>query len=164
MKKIQDVSGFIFILCVFVLTIISILGVWKVLNDDVITKSAETIGLLAVVAVVIIAAGKFIDKGQMLDSPVNPVFSGIRHLTIATLIASATLLALTGVLAIWDVLKGDTLSKSLTTLSIVAFSSIVIVITCLERENRKVFSQDMSGWTILLVAILGWVLLRFIFW
>lgn len=166
MKKIQDVSAFVFISCVGVLAAISILGIWKVLNQDVINKSIQTISLLAVVTVIIIVAGKFFDKNEEQSAegvpmvPVaNPAFSSLRHFTVVTLIGSVTILALLGVLAIWDVLAGEALSKSLSSMSILAFASLVVVMTCLQRENHKLMKAKVSGWAIFGLVILGWMLL-----
>jgi len=87
MKKIQDIAGFVFVSSVAVLSVVSVLGIWEVFERDVITKSFETLGLLAVVAVIIIAAGKFIDhkpeEGLVEVAPVpNPLFRSIRRITV----------------------------------------------------------------------------------
>jgi uncharacterized membrane protein YidH (DUF202 family) len=103
-------------------------------------KSFETIGLLGIVALIVIAAGRVIETKQadgMLPLP-NPAFSALRHLTVVVLILCAVLLALLGILAIWDVIADkDTLYKSIGSLAIITFSSFIIVITCLDREGKS---------------------------
>src|SRR3989339_1453528 len=173
MKKIQNGAAFVFILSVVILATISICGVWKIFSDDVITKSIQTFGLLSVVAVIVIIAGRFIDSREQLTVSntgaveslpfSNPVFTSIRQITLGVLIISISLLALFGVLAIWDVLSGEVLNKSLSSIAIIAFASVVIVITCLEREKHKLMQQKMSGGVILLLLILGWILLSSLF-
>ncbi len=173
MKKVQNGAAFIFIVSAVILAIISICGVWKIFNDDVITKSIQTFGLLSIVAVIVIITGRFIDSREQLavsntgavDSlPFsNPAFTTIRQITLAVLIASVSILALLGVLAIWKVLSGEILNKSLSSIAIIAFTSIAIVITCLEREKHKLMHQKMSGGIILLLILLAWIFLTFLF-
>ena len=173
MKKIQNGAAYVFILSVVILATISICGVWKIFDADVITKSIQTFGLLSIVAVIVIIAGRFIDSREQLSVSSNgvaeslpfsnPVFTSIRKITLALLITSVSLLALFGVLAIWDILSGEILNKSLSSIAIIAFASIVIVITCLEREKHKLMQQKMSGGVILLLILLGWVFLQALF-
>lgn len=169
MKKIQDGSAFIFIICVLVLTVISIMGVWDVLGKDVITKSMQTVGLLAVVSMIVIAAGKFVDsKKQMAIDPVtntaievpvqiNQGFPVIRHITVVLLIIATTMLALLAVLGIWDVLSGETLHKSLSSIAIIVFSSLIIVAVSMERENNKLLKTKISGGLVFIVIVVAWI-------
>ena len=73
----------------------------------------------------------------------NPKFRAIRNITLIVLIVSAALLTLLGVLAIWGVINdSSTVSKSLSSLAIIAFSALIIVMVCREREgvspNKKI--------------------------
>ncbi|MFA6077219.1 MAG: hypothetical protein WC735_04060 [Candidatus Paceibacterota bacterium] len=173
MKKIQNGAAFVFIVSVFILTAISICGVWKIFSDDVITKSIQTFGLLSIVAVIVIIAGRFVDSREQLAVSStgavetvpfsNPAFTTTRKITLAILIISISLLAFLGVLAIWDVLSGEILNKSLSSIAIIAFASVVVVITCLEREKHKLMHQKMSGGVILLMLLFGWFFLSFLF-
>ena len=61
MKKIQGYAAGFFVFAVAFLGMISILGVWNVFSGDVITKSFETLGVLAGVAAIVMIAGRFID-------------------------------------------------------------------------------------------------------
>jgi hypothetical protein len=156
MSKIQDTAGFLFIFCVALLSAISVLGIWDFFDDDVIGKSFMSIGILAAVAVIVMVAGRFMDKQHMLEvSPgstvatevmpaVNPAFTALRHITLVTLIISVSLLALVGILAIWEVLEGDTVYKSLATMGVFAFSSAIIVLTCLVRENHPLLRHELG--------------------
>lgn len=178
MRKIQDTAAFVFIFCVGLLSLISVLGVWEFFNRDVIGKSFFSIGLLAVVAIIVMVAARFMDKSpEHLEVPqgsagaveaaivINPLFTELRHLTLVVLIASVSLLALVGVLAIWEVIAGDTVYKSLATMGIFAFSSFIIVVTCLDRENHKLLHRagekksSMGIGSIILLSILGlWIM------
>ncbi|MSR73411.1 hypothetical protein EXS61_02320 [Candidatus Parcubacteria bacterium] len=151
MKKVQDVAGFFFVFAVTLLSIISILGIWDFFSGDVIEKSFETLGVLAVVAVVIIVGGKFMEgkssaDGMPMPVLVNPSFKVIRRGTVVILIVSASILALLGVLAIWDVITDkDVLYKSLSSLGTLVFASLVIVMTCLEREDSPMLRRQGKG-------------------
>ena len=59
MKKIQDVAVIVFLSALGVLSVISILGVWDFFGKDVITKSFETIGFLAVISVIVMISAHF---------------------------------------------------------------------------------------------------------
>jgi hypothetical protein len=174
-KKLQNTAAFVFIACVVVLSIVSILGIWKIFSDDVITKSFQTMGLLGGVAIIIIAAGRFVDSRQENVAPVpgvtdvsvapniNPAFTSIRHVTLATLIASVAILALIGVLSIWDVISGTMVNKSASSIGVLAFSSLIIVITCLEREQHRLMRQKISGGMALIAIIVLWTLWSLVF-
>ncbi len=172
MKKIADIAAYLFILAVVILGVVSILGVWDFFSNDVIYKSFQSIGLLALVAVIILVADHFIDhraapasatglpegsQAPVIASESSAIFKGVRMFTLYILIASIVLLALAGIMAIWEVLSGEVLHKSLASIAIAAFSSLVIVVTCLERENNLIlYKKKISGGMIFLVLILAW--------
>lgn len=170
MKKIQDGAAQFFIVCTGILGIVSVFGIWHVFAADVITKSFETIGLLAGVTVIVSIASQFIDRGHehkamSSDSngaiitevePVNPIFAAIRKSAIAVLIVSAVVLAFIGILSIWDVLDHDAITKSLSSLAIVAFDVFIIILTCLEREKDMMHGskgKPLSGGAIALIGL-----------
>lgn len=164
-KAVQDIAAGLFIACVALLTAVSVLGVWELFDGDVIEKSFATLGLLALVAMIVIGAGKFVGDPSVVLEPVpRPGYRATRNITLTSLIVSSSLLALLGVLSIWDVIT-DTkiIHKSLTTLGIIAFSSLIIVMVCLEREQnqfwRKYAKGKFSGGSIIGFIILGWLVL-----
>ena len=165
---IQNTAAGLFIICVSVLSAVSILGVWEFFSSDVITKSFETLGLLAFVAVLVIVASKFVGDPHAIDeAPVShPGYHAIRNITLVTMIASSVLLALLGVLSIWDVISDtSTIHKSLSSLGIIAFASMIIVMVCLEREQHpfwKKRAREMTGGSVLAAILLIWLLLAFI--
>ncbi len=166
MRFLQDIASMLFIVAVEVLAIVSVLGIWKVFGNDVIEKSVMTLMLLMVVTVVVIIAGRFVEHRSAQDSalppPVpNPLFKTTRQLTLGILIACATLLALLGVLSIWEVIADkEVLYRSLGTLAVLAFAAFVIVLACLERERIAIFKKESAGWTwgsIVGVLFLLWI-------
>lgn len=152
MKSIQNTAAGLLILAVGVLSVVSIFGVWDIFARDVITKSFQTIGLLAMVAVIIMVAGRFIESrqqagGQMVPAMPSPAFRSIRSVTLTILIISVALLAFLGILAIWEVVQDrDILYKSLSSLGILAFGAFLMTMICLERENK--FQKEGSGLSI----------------
>jgi hypothetical protein len=148
MKKIQDIAALFFITAVAVLSVISILGVWNFLEHDVIMKSFETLGLLAFAAVIVIVAGHFIgshaEVGALPEVP-NPLFNELRKGTIGLVIVSVSILALLGVLSIWEVVGKEILNKSFTSLLVIAFGAFVMILTCLEREGWLSESKANGG-------------------
>lgn len=166
MYKIQNTAAYIFIVAVGILSVISVLGVWDFFSDDVITKSFSTIGLLAVVAVIVMVAGRFIGVGH--EQPVDgatvampsPVFPAIRKATLSVLIVAVSLLALLGVLAIWELIKDkEVLYRSLSSLGVLAFGAFVMTLTCLEREGKlQRAGKGVSGGAILGTIIIAWMI------
>lgn len=159
---IQNTAAGFFIACVAVLSIISIFGVWEIFSDDVILKSFQTLGLLAFVAVVVIVASRFVGDPSATEEVVpNPAFRAVRNVTLATLIGSSAFLAFLGVLSIWEVITDkDILFKTLGSLCITAFSSLIIVMVCLEREKNKAWekhSGQITGGTFIAGVILIWL-------
>lgn len=161
MKKLQGYAAGSFIFAVIVLGAISIAGIWKVFDNDVIIKSFETLGLLAVVSLVVIAAGQFMGS-KPVDATIyvpNPGWTSLRKGTLGLLIAAVAILALLGVLTIWDVITDkDVLYKSLGTLAVLAFNSFIIVLTCKTMEGdlnavRADGQKTASGAHLIAVAI-----------
>jgi len=167
--KVANITSIVFIFGLYILGFISILGIWEFFDKDVISKSFQTIGFLMFATVVILVAAKFLGKDQVSTPP--PVFASVRRITIGVLIVSASLLALTGVLAIWDVLDGSAVQHSMASLGILAFVSFVSVMVCLEREGSQMLQHKFSsgrivGWAIF-ILILFWFAStfgRFLFW
>lgn len=166
---IQNIAAGFFIACVLVLTIVSILGIWSIFSNDVIAKSFETLGILALVAIIVIVASKFVGDPSAEAEPAMPShgYRSIRNSTLVTLIVSSTLLAFLGVLSIWDVITStDILHKSLSSLSIIAFSSLIIVMVCLEREQNsfwKKHGREMTGGSVILGIVLIILLANLVF-
>ena len=165
---IQNSAAGFFIVAVVILSFVAILGVWDFFSSDVITKSFETLGLLAMVALVVMVASKFV--GDPTDPTTivvaNPLFRAMRNITLGTLIVSSAFLALLGVMAIWDVITDhQVLAKSLSSLAILAFASLVIVITCLDREGSEFWEKrgkEISGGAIFVAIILVWIMAAFL--
>lgn len=169
MNKIHSLSSGFFVLSVAILSLISILGVWDFFSGDVIMKSFQTLGLLAFISVVVIVSGRFIE-GRTEGVPTifvpNPIFKSIRQATLGVLIVSSALLALLGVLSIWEVITDkEVLFKSLSSLGIIAFASLIIVVTCLEREDSPLLKQNskVSFGGVVIGAILLYIFLGSMF-
>jgi hypothetical protein len=164
MRALQNGAGILFISCLAILSVIAILGVWDFFTQDVIWKSFQTLGICALVAAVVMIAGRFMDASPDLSpgaSGMIQMFKAIRYLTLSTLIAAVSLLALVGVLAIWDVITNtDVVYKSLSSIAIIAFSSYIAVAVCLERENHVLWQRRSSEFSVgglIALGILFWI-------
>jgi len=158
-------AAFAFVLALAILTGVCVLGVWEFFSNDVIWKSFETVGLLALVAVIIIVASRFLGFGGTSSSSLipNPVFSSLRRITLGVLIASAALLAFVGVLTIWDVIPdAEVLYKAIGSLAVLAFGAFLMVVTCMERENNPLLkSQSVSVGGVITALILLYLIFAF---
>lgn len=163
MKKIQDLAALLFIAAVALLSTVAVLGVWDFFTGDVIVKSFETLGLLAVAAVIVIVAGHFIGHGTAVTPELpNPFFHQLRKGTIGIVIVSVSILALLGVLAIWDVIADkQVLYRSFISLLIVAFGAFIMVLTCLEREGGEAPQGEHKGFSggVIVAIVLGLLVL-----
>ena len=173
MQKIQDWASGVFIFVAGLLAMVSLLGIWSVFDKDVIIKSFETFGVLAVIAIVILVASRFIENKSAQTEEVkvvNPIFQSIRKITVGFLIAAVSFLAFLGVMSIWEVIQDkEILNKSLASVALLAFSAFVVVMVCLEREGSeftKKREREISVGGIIIFIVLLWILLSFsrFFW
>ena len=151
MKKLQDYSALLFIVSLIILTIVSVLGIWKFFEGDVVAKSFETIGLLAVVSGIIMFAGKYMGS-NVQEYPVagevpqpSLMFPKVRFGTVVALVVSLVVAAFLGVLSIWEVLSSDILNKSWSSIAVIGFCSLIIILVCLIREGHKFFSSNSDS-------------------
>lgn len=166
-NTIQNFAASLFVLCVVVLSAISVLGVWDYFSGDVIWKSFQTLGIVALVAIVVMVASKFVGDPEDPATPAmqNPEFRLIRNITMSTLIAASVLLAFLGVLSIWEVIADkQVLGKSLASLAIVGFSSLIIVLVCLEREKNPLWEKrggEVTLGGVVAAVIFMWIMVAF---
>lgn len=144
MKSIKNISAYFFIFAVAVLSVVSIMGVWDIFGEDVIWKSFKTLGLLAVVAMIVIISGDHISNssktGADIEERPSPVWTEIRKVTVFILIVAVSILALLGVLSIWEVIEDkDVQYKTLSSLAILSFGALIVIVTCrnMEGANKK---------------------------
>ena len=142
-KTILDSAAYIFILAVIVLTLIMVAGIWDFLDRDVIDKSAQTLGVLGFISLMILLVGHFSGKGnkenqqEIIHVP-DPLFQSIRKTTVVVFIFLVSILAFFSVLAIWELVSDkDILYKSLSSVGVFTFSSVLIILTSLSREKSE---------------------------
>ncbi len=174
MKKIQDIASLFFILAVTILSVVSIFGIWEVFGQDVITKSFETLGFLALITIIVLVASRFIENHQGASSDLvvpNPLFKSIRVVSLTVLIVCASVLAILGVMAIWDVIQDKTtLHKILGSVGILAFGTFIVVMTALTREGNPSFQREkkpVNIGVIVLIIFLAYIMLTLLgrlFW
>ncbi|MDE2037650.1 MAG: hypothetical protein KGI69_00285 [Patescibacteria group bacterium] len=146
MSAIKNYAAGFFILAVVVLAAISILGVWDILKGDVITKSFQTLGLLAFVAAIVMIAGRAMDSRSEAVYVPSPVWASLRKGTLGLLIAAVSILALLGILSIWDIISDqNVLFRSIGSVAILAFSALIIVGTCKTMEGDKKASMPPAS-------------------
>lgn len=169
MRSIHNAASAFFVCAVAILAGISILGVWDLFSGDVIVKSFQTLGILALFSLVVIVAGRYleakpVDVAGQVPMPYlpSPIFRTMRQSALGVLIVSAVLLALVGIMSVWDVISDKSvLYKSLSSLGILAFACFIIVVTCLEREDNPMLKNQMklSGGAIVGLIVLGYIFL-----
>ncbi|MDP3988815.1 MAG: hypothetical protein Q8P93_01110 [bacterium] len=168
MKNFANISAAIFIVLIIIATALSMLGIWELLSDEIFSKSIQTIALISVVAVILMVADhvsgmRAVDTETTLtvsEATYLQVFIGIKKATFVILTLSVVFFAFMGILSIWDVItKGEIMEKSLGSIGVVAFSSILIMIACMEREGRSV-KGSMSLGKLILLGISSLVVLQ----
>lgn len=61
---------------------------------------------------------------------------GIKRVAIWVLIVSVVLFTFLAILSIWDVLQKDVLGKSLSTLGVIAFAALIVVVAAKSYEEH----------------------------
>lgn len=73
---------------------------------------------------------------QVLVLTVN-FMSHLKQIAIYTLVTSVAILTLIAVLSIWDVLSEEVLGKSLSTIGVVAFGALIVVVASQALDNKN---------------------------
>ena len=141
-----DIVRLSFIAVVTILSLVSLLGVWEVLDKDVVTKSFQTLGILALISIIIMVASRFTADSQdavFSSSEVSTtLFTRLRKITLVALSIAVVLLGLVGVLAIWEILQDrENLYKTVSSIAVLVFAAVVIVFVCTEREGWNLFGE-----------------------
>lgn len=63
--------------------------------------------------------------------------SHLKQIAIYTLVTSVAILTLIAVLSIWDVLSEEVLGKSLSTIGVVAFGALIVVVASQALDNKN---------------------------
>ena len=63
--------------------------------------------------------------------------TNLRQTAIYILVTAVAILTLIAVLSIWDVLSKEVLGKSLSTIGVVAFGALIVIIASQALENRN---------------------------
>jgi hypothetical protein len=145
MTKIANGAAYFFIGASLVLTLISVAGIWGVFSGNVITKSFESLGLIAFASIVMMMADGFSTRKSLTPQEVVANngsiegFKGLRSVALGVLIISVSICVCLGLLSIWDVVVGDILFLSISTMGTVGFYSLVTALVCSKRIS------DMRG-------------------
>lgn len=179
MKNFANVSSLVFIIGVLLFSFVAILGVWDFMQDDVVVKSLSTIGVLGFVGLIVIVASSYFDKsednhehlveeGQTSLAATNDtapsIFRSIRQSTLGVMIVSLVFLSFLGIMAIWEIFDGEVVMRSMSSIAIILFASIIIVGVCMahERHPRIMNSKGhISPVFVIVVLILGWIMVGF---
>lgn len=163
-KRISDIVALFFVFCIGILTALCLLSIWKFIDGDVVIKSMATIGIVAFASIIALFASRTMSGNdpQSDISPYLPMFTSLRYFTSTLLIISVAVLALIGVMAIWEFMTDKAIiTKSVVSMIIIAFSSFLAIATCAERENRTIFGKVREGkshfsiGSIIVLVILG---------
>lgn len=147
-RKVVDMVSLFFIFCVGFLCVLSIMSVWKLVEGDILAKSISTIGIIAFASVVTILASHWMKKDVNELSPIEDssslpnFFPSLRSFTSVLLIISIVILTFVGILSIWDLIQDrDVLNRTISSMLIIAFSSVLVIATCAEREGKSLFGN-----------------------
>ena len=161
MKILKHIALFIFLVAIIILTIISLLAVWEILeeSEDFMSKAILTFLILTLVAGIILLAGKTARRDGEVETSVSPVpgLRKIRQITSVILIVVSIVLVFLAIFAIWFTEEeGDLFARALGSLAILAVSGFVIGTTCLIGEKKlDIFAErSLSVWKIFAILLL----------
>ena len=163
MNKLFSIASLMFMGSAALLSLVSILGIWGILDDSAVEKAFETIAFLGVVAIVMLVPGRFIDHNKIsahsdekFDARMKTHFADIRHASLIMLMTAGGWLGLIGVFSIWDMLERDVLFRSISSIAVLGFLTFITVIMCHERENTSHRSKEMvTGISMGIMLLLG---------
>jgi hypothetical protein len=69
----------------------------------------------------------------------------VKDIAISIFIASVSILTLISLLAIWDIFEGDVVFKSYTTIGIIGFASVAVVVAVQVMERHGIAQADQSN-------------------
>ncbi|MFM2357744.1 MAG: hypothetical protein RJA61_481 [Candidatus Parcubacteria bacterium] len=72
------------------------------------------------------------------------MFESVRKLSLVVLTLSILLLTFLAILGVWEVVSGDILEKSLSTMGLLVGSSLLILFISLEREKKWIFDSTRT--------------------
>ncbi len=155
MTKFANGAAYFFIFTSFVLTVISAAGIWNVFTEDVVWKSFQSIGLIALACVIILAVDGFSAKKSLSQEEVSETEGSIKGfgffhtIAVTILITSVAVCVFLGLLSIWDIVKGDVLYKSLSSIATIGFFSLLTVIVCNKRtaDMKKMLPMTVTSVT-----------------
>lgn len=140
-SKIANISAYIFILLTFVLTIVCIVSIWTGV-DDVIAKTLMSMLLITFALIVILGIDNsgYFKKAVQQDAVQAYVLSvenfvSIRKMSFVVVIVSVTVSVALGLFSIWDILEGNILYKTLSTIMSIGFYALVTIAVCKQREG-----------------------------
>lgn len=150
MTKIANYATYFFILTTLALTVVSIGGIWGALNEDVVWKSFESIGLIAIASVVVLVVEAFSDKKAVSQEEASEymealhVFSFLHRISVTLIIVSLVVCVSLGLLSIWEIMDTDGLYKAVSSIATIGFYALITLGVCISRE-RKISSTEIVG-------------------
>lgn len=139
-SRIANAAAYFFIITTFVLTVVSILGIWGDF-DDVIGKSFLSIGLISFACLVILVIDGHYPKKTVSQEVAQAYlrsienFAQIRKISFVVIIVSITVCVFLGLLSIWEILETDVFYKTMATMASIGFYSFITLIVCSRRED-----------------------------
>ena len=142
MTKIANGAAYFLVFIGFVLTVISVAGIWGAFpSGGVVTKSFESMGLIGFACIIVMAVESHSTKKAL--TPMEQVeanssaenFGQLRGIATFLLIASVVVCVSLGLLSIWDIVAGNVLYQSVSSIATIGLYSFVTVLACKAREN-----------------------------
>lgn len=150
MTKIANYATYFFILTTLALTIVSIGGIWGALNNDVVWKSFESIGLIAIASMVVLVVEAFSDKKKVTQEEASEymealhVFTFLHRISVTIIIVSLVVCVFLGLLSIWEIMDSDGLYKAVSSIATIGFYALITLGVCISRET-KIKSTEVIG-------------------
>jgi len=73
------------------------------------------------------------------------MFDSIRKISLVILTLSVVFLTFLAILGVWEVVSGDVLEKSLATMGLLIFSSLLVFFVSLERDKMWIFNPERNS-------------------
>lgn len=131
-RSIERIAVGTLVFSVSILSIVGLMAIWEMLSEDVLWKSFSTIGVLAVVALVIMGiarvASNYYQNQPKMPQPESVEWRAARNVLLAIVGAAFLFFAALSIMSIWDFIGDDSLWHAINSMILLCVSAVIMLV------------------------------------